>query len=160
MASASKHTYPSDLSPIDLSSPVPYFSPVRNPGIISDKNLTFSDDIAQLSRSCYMYMHYARPRPSSIAYTSNPKESKTLSLARASHQNFQTLLHNRCPQITLLAKSHSAQSSKIVYVYYALQTSQPFYSLTFASYSTSNRPNLLYIIAHYHACIFLHSHSL
>src|SRR6218665_3046790 len=35
-----------DLFPTDLTSPVPYTSPVRNLGVIFDKNLTFGDHIS------------------------------------------------------------------------------------------------------------------
>ena len=49
-----KLIYPFDLSPTDLNTPVPYSSPVRNLGIIFDRNLTFADHITQLSRTCYI----------------------------------------------------------------------------------------------------------
>ena len=59
-----KLAYPPDLCPTDLTSPVPYSSPVRNLGIIFDKNLTFSDHITQLSRTCYMHIRdLCRLRP-------------------------------------------------------------------------------------------------
>ena len=48
------------LCPADLTSPAPYSSPVRNLGIIIDKNLTFSDHISQLSRTCYMHIRDLR----------------------------------------------------------------------------------------------------
>ena len=52
-----KLVYPSDISPTDLTSPMPYSSPVRNLGIIFDRNLTFADHITQLSHTCYNYAH-------------------------------------------------------------------------------------------------------
>jgi len=45
-----------NLSPTGHTSPAPYTSPVRNLGIIFDKNLTFADHITQLSRTCYVHI--------------------------------------------------------------------------------------------------------
>ncbi|PGH37857.1 MAG: hypothetical protein CRN43_18665, partial [Candidatus Nephrothrix sp. EaCA] len=56
----SKLTYSSDLFPTDLTSPAPYTSPVRNLGVIFDKNLTFSDHITKLSQICYMHIRDLR----------------------------------------------------------------------------------------------------
>src|SRR6218665_1546120 len=50
----SKLTYSSDLVPTDLTSPELYTSPVRNLGVIFDKNLTFADYITKLSQTYYM----------------------------------------------------------------------------------------------------------
>ena len=55
-----KLVYPSDISPTDLTSPVPYSSPVRNIGVIFDRNLTFADHITQLSCTCYMHIRDLR----------------------------------------------------------------------------------------------------
>src|SRR6218665_2536236 len=60
----SKLTYSSDLVPTDLTSPELYTSPVRNLGVIFDKNLTFTDHINKLSQTCYMHirdLHRLRP---------------------------------------------------------------------------------------------------
>jgi len=51
----SKLTHSSDLFLTDLTSPVPYTSPVRNLGVIFDKNLTFADHITKLSQICYLH---------------------------------------------------------------------------------------------------------
>src|SRR6218665_1137882 len=56
----SKLTYFSDLSPTDLTSPAPYTSPVRNCGVIFDRNLTFADHIIKLSQICYMHIRDLR----------------------------------------------------------------------------------------------------
>ena len=55
-----KLDYPSDFSQTDPTLPTPYSSPVRNLGVIFDKNLTFSDHITQLSRTCYMHIRDLR----------------------------------------------------------------------------------------------------
>src|SRR6218665_1762586 len=56
----SKLTYSSDLVPQDLISPELYTSPVRNLGVIFDKNLTFADHITKLSQICYMHIRDLR----------------------------------------------------------------------------------------------------
>src|SRR6218665_479990 len=56
----SKLTYPSNLFPTDLTSPASYTSPVRNLGVIFDKNLTFADHITKLFQICYMHIRDLR----------------------------------------------------------------------------------------------------
>ena len=58
----SKLTYSSDLFPTDITSPAPYTSPVRNLGVIFDKNLTFADQHHQAISN----LLYAHSRPPSI----------------------------------------------------------------------------------------------
>src|SRR6218665_360177 len=50
----------SDLFPTDLTSPAPYTSPVRNLGVIFEKNLIFADHITKLSQICYMHIRDLR----------------------------------------------------------------------------------------------------
>lgn len=45
-------TYPSNLSPTDVTSPMPYSSLVRYLGIVFDKSLTFTNHITLLSCTC------------------------------------------------------------------------------------------------------------
>src|SRR6218665_667090 len=56
----SKLTYSSDLVPTDLPSPALYTSPVRNLGVIFDKNLSFADHITKVSQICYMHIRDLR----------------------------------------------------------------------------------------------------
>src|SRR6218665_1747453 len=126
--------YCSNLFSTDLTSPVPYTSPVRNLGIIFDKNLTFADHITKLSQICYMHIRdFRRLRQildyktactiatsivhskldycNSLFYGINsskktPANNSERSCPR-SHENSQTSPHNSYPKITSLGKSPS-----------------------------------------------------
>src|SRR6218665_1344891 len=176
--------YCSDLFSTDLTSPAPYTSPVRNLGIIFDKNLTFADHITKLSLICYMHIRdFRRLRQildyktactiaTSIVHSKLDYCNSLFYGINSSKKRLQTIQNALARAVTKTPKHHhitpilkSLHWVKVLQsihykiaslTYNTLQTSQPSYIRNF---SPSNHQGLL---AHHHIfpCLALQSHPL